>query len=64
MVISMKKIFLIIKRIVLAISFIYTFDLLVTGLKIFIPINIVTVSVVASLGMSGMLALIAIYYIL
>lgn len=64
MVISMKKIFLIINRIVLAISFIYAFDLLVTGLKIFIPINIVTVSVVASLGMSGMLALIAIYYIL
>lgn len=64
MVISMKKKFLIIKRIVLAISFIYAFDLLVTGLKIFIPINMVTVSVVASLGMSGMLALIAIYYIL
>lgn len=60
----MKKIFLLLKRIVLAISFIYAFDLVARGLLLFIPINLVTVGVVSSLGISGMLALIAMFYIL
>ena len=59
----MKKIiFIVIKKIILAVFLVYAFNLLVSGLKIFIPINVITVSVVASLGMSGLLALVAIYF--
>lgn len=59
-----KVIFMIIKRIVFAICLVYAFNLLAAGLKVFIPINFFTVSVVSFLGMSGMLALIAIYFVL
>ena len=57
-----KVIFVVIKKIVLAICLVYAFNLLASGLKVFIPINVV--SVVASLGMSGLLALVAIYFVL
>lgn len=61
----MKKIlFVVIKRVVLAICLVYAFNIVATGLKIFIPINAITVATVASLGMSGLLALIAIYFVL
>lgn len=61
----MKKIvFLVVKRIVLAICLVYAFNMVTEGLNIFIPINLVTISVVSFLGMSGMLALLAIYFIL
>lgn len=59
-----KVIFMVVKRIVLAICLVYAFNLLASGLKVFIPINVFTVSVVSLLGMSGMLALIAIYFVL
>ncbi len=59
-----KVIFIIVKKIILAICLVYAFNLLASGLKIFIPINVITISVVASLGMSGLLALIAIYFVL
>lgn len=59
-----KVIFMIIKRIVFAICLVYAFNLLASGLKVFIPINVLTVSVVSFLGMSGMFALIAIYFVL
>ncbi len=61
----MKKIiFTVIKRVVFAICLVYAFNLIATGLKIFIPINFITVGVVSTLGMSGLLALIAIYFVL
>ena len=60
----MKKIFTIIKKIVVAFCLIYAFNLVVVGLDIFIPLNIATISVVSCLGMSGLLALIGIYFIL
>ncbi len=59
-----KVIFIIVKRIVFAICLVYAFNLLASGLKIFIPINVITISVISSLGMSGLLALIAIYFVL
>lgn len=61
----MKEIIItVIKKIILAICLIYAFNLLVSGLKIFIPINYITVGVVSFLGMSGLLALIAIYFVI
>ncbi len=61
----MKKIiFLLVKRVVLAICLVYAFDLVGSGLNVFIPINIITIIVVSSLGMSGLLSLVAIYFVL
>ena len=59
-----KVIFMIVKKIILAICLVYAFNLLASGLKIFIPINVITISVVSFLGMSGLLSLIAIYFVL
>ena len=61
----MKKIIIeVVKKIVFAICFIYAFDLIASNLNLFIPINFITVGVVSSLGISGLLALIALYYVL
>lgn len=61
----MKDIILtVVKKIILAICLVYAFNLVASGLKVFIPINFITVSVVASLGMCGLLSLIAIYFVL
>ena len=54
----------VVKKIIFAICLVYAFNLVASGLKTFIPINLITVSVVASLGMCGLLALIAIYFVL
>lgn len=59
-----KVIFIVIKKIVLAICLVYAFNLLAAGLEVFIPINVFTVSIVSFLGMSGLLALIAIYFVI
>ena len=61
----MKDIFIIVlKKLVFAIFFIYAFDLVVTGLKLFIPINFITISVVSCLGVCGLIALVAVYFVL
>ncbi|MDD2238683.1 MAG: pro-sigmaK processing inhibitor BofA family protein [Bacilli bacterium] len=50
-------IFKIIKRIVFAIIIIYSLDLFIRNLDIFIPLNIYTVSVVSILGFPGLITL-------
>ncbi len=60
----MKKILFIIKRIIFAFCVIYAFNLVGGGLEIFIPLNVITIAVVSCLGMSGLLALIGIYFVL
>lgn len=57
-------IFEVLKRIVLAICLVYAFNLVASGLNIFIPINVITIAVVSALGISGLLALIAIFFVL
>lgn len=54
----------ILKRVVLAFCFIYGFDFIATGLNIFIPLNVVTISLVSILGLPGLLALMGVYFIL
>ena len=39
----------VIKKVIFAICLVYAFNLLVSGLEIFIPINFITVTVVSSL---------------
>lgn len=60
----MKKILFIVRRIIFAFCIIYAFNLIVVGLEIFIPLNIVTISVVSLLGMPGLLSLIGIYFVI
>ena len=61
----MKNIIIdILKKLVFAICLLYAFDVLGGGLKVFIPINIITIGVISALGMSGLLALIAVYFAL
>lgn len=60
----MKKILLVIRRIIFAFCLIYAFNVVVVGLDIFIPLNFITISVVSTLGMSGLLALIGVYFVL
>ena len=60
----MKKILWVVKKIILAFCLIYAFNLIVVGLDIFIPLNIVTVSLVSCLGISGLLALVGIYFVI
>lgn len=50
-------IFKIIKRIVFAIVIIYSLDLFIRNLDIFIPLNIYTVSAVSVLGFPGLITL-------
>ena len=66
----MKKIiFIVIKKIILAVFLVYAFNLLVSGLKIFIPINViipinfVTVLSISLLGFPALFSYIIIYII-
>ena len=59
-----KVILKILKNVILAFCFIYGFDLIATGMNIFIPINIITIAIVAILGLPGLLSLIGIFFIL
>lgn len=54
----------IVRNVILAFCFIYGFDLIATGMNIFIPINIFTIIVVTFLGIPGLLALIGVFFIL
>ena len=54
----------IVKKIIIAICIIYVVDRVAGGLNLFIPINYITVVTVSILGVSGLLALIAINYML
>lgn len=60
----MKIILTILKRVIFAICLVYAFNIVGTGLNVFIPINIITILVVSTLGMSGLLALVGIYFVL
>lgn len=59
-----KIILKLLKNLILAFCFIYGFDLIATGLNIFIPINVITILIVTILGLPGLVALIGVYFIL
>lgn len=53
----MKKIFTLIKKIVLSAFILYGFNLIAAPLNIIVPINVITVLVIALLGMPGLFGL-------
>lgn len=55
-----RKIFNLLKKVILASFILYGFNLLMSPLGILVPINIITVLVVSLLGFSGLLGLIVI----
>jgi pro-sigmaK processing inhibitor BofA len=59
-----KVIYKIIKRIIFAILFLYGLNLITSNLDIIIPINIITVTVLSLLDISGLGTIIALYFLL
>jgi hypothetical protein len=59
----MKIIFKIIKRIIFAFGMIYTLDLVLNGLNVFVPINVATLLTGTILGPLGVLSLYLISFI-
>lgn len=55
----MKKIFAIIKKIIISAFFIYSYNLIAVKFNMIIPINIITISLVSLFGMPAMFFLIA-----
>ena len=53
----MQYFVLFVKKLVIAICMIYTFDLIVSSVGIFIPINVVTILSVTFLGLPAMFGL-------
>lgn len=60
----LKKIFKGIKKIVVAIALLYSFNVLMSSLDILIPINYISVGVVSLLGIPGLLSLLAVHLII
>ena len=56
----LKKLFNVIKKIIMAAFLLYGFNLIMSPLSIIVPINIITILVVSTLGFSGLLGLIII----
>lgn len=54
----LRKIFNIIKKIIMAVLFIYTYNKLALPLNVIIPINIITVCLVALCGIPSILLLV------
>lgn len=54
----MKKVFSAIKKIILSAFILYGFNLIASPLNIIVPINVVTVLVIALLGMPGLFGLV------
>lgn len=59
-----NRMFLMLKKVVLAIVLLYAFNVIGEGLSIFIPINLITIALISTLGISGLLSLIAVYFTL
>lgn len=59
----LKKIAIVLKKIVLAFLMLYGLNYFISSLQIYIPINIITVSIVSLLGVPGLSSLIILYFI-
>lgn len=60
----LKKIFKLLKKIIISAFILYSYNLIATPLNLIIPINIVTISIITILGIPSLFALIAILLII
>jgi len=59
----MKKLISGLRKIIVAFLVLYGFNLLVSSINIYVPINVVTVGVVSLLGIPGLLSLVVMFFI-
>lgn len=59
-----KKIVNLLRKVVVAFLILYGFNLLVSSINIYIPINIITIGVTSFLGISGLLSLVVLFFII
>lgn len=59
-----KRIFKVVKKVVVAIALLYSFNLLVSSMDILIPINYISVGTVSLLGIPGLLSLLTLHLII
>ena len=58
-----KKIYTVVRKIVLAFLMLYAFNYFLSSLSIYIPINLVTVGIITFLGIPGLSSLIILFFI-
>lgn len=58
-----KKLVSALKKIVAAFLILYGFNLLVSSISIYIPINLITIGIVSLLGIPGLLSLVVLFFI-
>lgn len=58
-----KKLIIILKKIVFSFLILYGLNYFVSSLQVYIPINLITVSVVTLLGIPGLSSLIILFFI-
>ncbi len=61
--INMKIIYKMIKKIVFAFTIIYSFNLIMESLNMFIPLNVLTIGIVTLLGFPGLFTLVGLILI-
>lgn len=59
-----KIVFKIVKKVVVAIALLYSFNLLVSYMDILIPINYISIGTVSLLGIPGLLSLLTLHLII
>ena len=59
-----NKLLKLVKKVVMAIALLYSFNLLLSSLNILVPINYISIGTVSLLGIPGLLSLIAIRLII
>jgi len=53
-----------VKKVIIAIFLLYGLNLIISSLNILIPINVITVALVAILGIPGICTLVALFFLL
>lgn len=59
-----KKIIKVVRKICIAFVMLYGLNLILSSVNIFIPINIITITLVSLLGTPGILGLVATYFLI
>ncbi len=59
-----KKILILVKKLCLAFVMLYGINMILSGVNIFIPINIITLTLVTLLGIPSILGLVAIFFLI
>jgi len=59
----LKKIMMVLKKTCVAFLMLYSFNVIASGVGVYIPINFITTGAVFTLGLPGLLSLVAVFFI-